>query len=702
MEVTRILDIVKTKKAMIWFIILIFILLGYLYSYHYIEPEYQATSTLLLIPNSSSTLGNQVMMNSDLTINAGLIETYRRIGENARVLNQVIQNLGLDMTEEQLLKHMKISVKNDTYVIQVAVTDTNPQRARDIVKEFNEVFLKEIKEIYQLNNIGIVDQAQLPQTPYNINHGKDMVLFFVMGIGASFVCILLIYLFDNTIKKEEEIEKYIELTSLGNIPVHENKKQEIVDRKDAKSYVTESINTIRTNILYRNSVKNAKTILITSCTPQEGKSWVSANMAVAFAEIDKKVLLMDADLRKGRAHKIFQVENRGGLSNYLCEMTESKKQNLEIGKKYIRQTQIPNLHIMPNGMLPPNPSELLESDQMKELLALLKKAYDVIIIDAPPCKLVTDSMILATIVDSTILVANSEKTKIRELNEIKKAIQMVGGEIIGTILNKRRVKKKNYDKNYYEGQVDIKEEKLKMKQMVSVEELLQQAMVKIEDLPEKPEETVETKKEENQSYEDLKKWLEEKWQQIEGEKQTQEKLNQISEQYKEILWQVKDTSYVDKIIEEVEKEKLTKQEIEEMIKQQIMEFNNTQQFLKINEMLKDLRDGYGQLINKVDTGYTDLADKIENHHIELSEKIENNYTELSTKIETNDKLEIRQEESTEVKSGKNIIDFRAFKRQNSKKKNVFLIEEDISYEDLEQTATCVVSLQPKKKMAGSL
>lgn len=314
-EIARILDILKSKKLIILLILIIFIFFGYLYSYHYVIPKYKAISSLLLIPNNASE--GKVIMTTDLTVNSGLIETYRSIGENKKVIKQIINNLELNMTEEQLLKEMKVAVIEDTYVIQVTVSNENPQKAMDIAKEFDEIFLKEIKEIYHLNNIGIVDEAQLPEEPYNINHIKDMILFFVLGIGVSFFYVALFYIFDNTIEKEEEIEKYSNLRVLGAIPINRDKKQEIVNREDAKSYVAECINTIRTNILYMNASKNAKTILITSCTPKEGKSWVSANIAVAFAQSNKKVLLIDSDMRKGRAHNIFKISNKEGLSNYL-------------------------------------------------------------------------------------------------------------------------------------------------------------------------------------------------------------------------------------------------------------------------------------------------------------------------------------------------------------------------------------------------
>lgn len=570
-EISRILDIVKSKKLVIATILVIFIVLGCIYSYHYVVPKYKATSSLLLIPNSASEgkviVSSDLTVNADLTVNSGLIETYRSIGENSKVIKQVIQNLGLDMTEEELLKEMKITVMKDTYVIQVEVTNTNAQVAMEIAKEFDEVFLKEIGEIYHLNNVGIVDEAQLPEEPYNINHGKDMVLFMVAGIGVAFAAIMIFYVFDNTIKSEEEIEKYVHLKSLGSIPLNQDKTQELVSRQKAKSYVTECINTIRTNILYMNSAKNAQTILITSCTPREGKSWVSANIATAFAETDQKVLLIDSDMRKGRAHKIFKVSNDEGLSNYLYAMTGNHKKDVKLGKQYIQETKIPNLHILTNGAIPPNPSELLESGKMKDLLNALKKVYDIIIVDAPPCKLVTDSIILSTIVDSTILVANSEKTKMKDFNEVKKSIQMVDGEIIGAILNKKKISGKTYSTGYYYGHSHSEElEVEKEREIISVEKLIKKAVrnwkemqteVSVEEIEEviEPKEPIAEGKKENIDYQKIKSLME--------------------VQIKELADNMKESNYMQVLLEKAEEEKLTKQDIEDIIKQEIEKIDTT-------------------------------------------------------------------------------------------------------------------------------
>ncbi len=579
-EIKRVLDILVSKKVIILCILILFMVFGYIYTYHFVVPKYQSTSTLLLIPND--TYESRELTNIELLINSELITTYSSIAQNSKILKQTIRNLGLDMTEKQLLSQMKVSIVDESYIIEISISNTNPQKAMEITNELSNVFLKEIKEIYNLNNIGVVDEAQLPMQPYNIHHTKDMAIFLIAGMVISFAYIMIIYVFDNTLKKEEDIENYIHVKSLGSIPVYQDKNQEIIQSKNGKNYITECLNNIRTNILYMNSAKNAKTVLVTSCTPQEGKSWVSANIATSFAKTNKKVLLIDADMRKGRAHRIVKVKNTKGLSDYLQVMTGNVKKDIRLGKDYIQETKIPNLHILPNGTIPPNPSELLGSSNMKELIALLKTAYDIIVVDAPPCKLVTDSILLSTIIDSTVLVVNAETTKIHELNEVKKSIQTVGGEIIGAILNKKKTKAKNYSESYsygYGAKAEIEE--ISTTKIIPVTRVLGKAILKLEKT------NYHLPREENKYIEKVEEY---------DKPETMEKFIK------------KQNNYLAKIVNAVNNLKIqsNQQELKddtstmrEIIREEMTKIDYTEQIVQMNDMLTNLKDSYLELSNKI-------------------------------------------------------------------------------------------------------
>lgn len=225
-------------------------------------------------------------------------------------------------------------------------------------------------------------------------------------------------------------------------------KRELITQRDPKSPVSEVFRTLRTNIQFMNANKKLKTLLITSTFPSEGKSWVASNLAVTFAQAGNKVILIDADMRKGRQYTIFGVSPRPGLSNYLSGMDVPEGQEPDI-TKYLQKTEIENLLIMTAGNIPPNPSELLVSPQMNKLLEDLKQACDIIIIDGTPCELVTDSVILSRIVDSTVVVTAHKETKKDNLERVIKNIQNVGGHLAGVVVNKMPVSVKKYNEKYY-------------------------------------------------------------------------------------------------------------------------------------------------------------------------------------------------------------------------------------------------------------
>ena len=224
-------------------------------------------------------------------------------------------------------------------------------------------------------------------------------------------------------------------------------KRELIAHKDPKSPISEIFRTLRTNIQFMNTNKNLKTLLVTSTMPSEGKSWVASNLAVAFAQAGKRVVLIDADMRKGRLYNIFGVLPRPGLSNYLSGIDENNGPINIIN--YLRETEVPNLYIMPAGNIPPNPSELLITPQMLNLLQELEEKCDLIIIDGTPSKLVTDAVILSRIVDSTIIVTAHNQTKKDELQKVIRDIKNVGGNVAGVVYNKMPISTKKYNENYY-------------------------------------------------------------------------------------------------------------------------------------------------------------------------------------------------------------------------------------------------------------
>ena len=219
---------------------------------------------------------------------------------------------------------------------------------------------------------------------------------------------------------------------------------ELIVNKNPKSSVAEAIRVIRTNIQFSLKLKKGKMILVTSSVKGEGKSFVSANLAVSFAQKNLKVLLVDCDLRLGRLHQIFKVNNKNGFSEMLVN-DEGKRY-----KKYVKETKIENLFFISRGMVPPNPSELLDSPNIAKFLEKIQNDFDVIIFDGTPIHGLTDSLVFTKYVDKVVVVSAAHYTKMNLLEDTVKNLQNLAVDIAGVILNKVPiVASSSYYSEYY-------------------------------------------------------------------------------------------------------------------------------------------------------------------------------------------------------------------------------------------------------------
>lgn len=220
-------------------------------------------------------------------------------------------------------------------------------------------------------------------------------------------------------------------------------KRELIVDHDPKSSLSESIKNIRTNLQFSSIDGQVKNILVTSSTSGEGKSFISANLAVAFAKLGSNVLIVDCDMRLGRQHEIFGVSNSNGLSNLLIDDIDKNYEN------YIQQTDVKNVSVLTRGIVPPNPSELLASEKNKHLMELLSKKFDYIIWDCVPVIGLTDSIIMAPLVDKIVVVATYKKTPIEVLKNTNTALDKFKDKIAGVVLNGIPFKGNHYYSSYY-------------------------------------------------------------------------------------------------------------------------------------------------------------------------------------------------------------------------------------------------------------
>ncbi|MBS4192622.1 CpsD/CapB family tyrosine-protein kinase [Bacillus sp. FJAT-49705] len=217
-------------------------------------------------------------------------------------------------------------------------------------------------------------------------------------------------------------------------------KRKLITSADPKSHISEQYRTIRTNIQFSAVDEDIHSLMITSAGPEEGKSTTAANLAVVFAQQEKRVLLVDADLRKPTVHYTFNLANNLGLTTVL-----TKQRTL---KESLRHTGIEDLSVLTSGPIPPNPAELIGSKAMKQFLQEAKEQFDIVIFDTPPTLAVTDAQILANLCEGILLVMYSAKSGIDEVNKAKELLLKANGKLLGAVLNHKKAQKEDY---YYYG-----------------------------------------------------------------------------------------------------------------------------------------------------------------------------------------------------------------------------------------------------------
>jgi capsular exopolysaccharide synthesis family protein len=285
------------------------------------------------------------------------------------------------------------------------------------------------------NNITVQDPAEVPVKPQKPKKRLNMLLSVIVGLfGGVGLALFLDYL-DDTVKTVEDVQRLVMWPFLGNVPdigsfgKFEEFEKDLLALVKPKEPVAEAYRSVRTSILFSFTEGSAlKSLIITSPGPEEGKSLTVCNLAIVMAQGGKKVLLVDADMRKNRLHTVFKVKNDIGLGSFLSGWAKFDK--------VVQETDIRNLSLVPSGPPPPNPSELLASRRTEEFINEAQKDFDLILFDAPPTAVVTDAIILSRVVDGTVIVIESGKTIKKILPRTDQMFKDAHARIIGVLMNK--------------------------------------------------------------------------------------------------------------------------------------------------------------------------------------------------------------------------------------------------------------------------
>lgn len=408
-----------------------------------LTPVYQASTTILV--NKTAIPG--VIDYNDILTSERLTNTYAQLVERPAVLDDVIKRLDLKIDRTALEHKISVTPIKDTQLLSLDVKDKDPKFAATLANITATAFAENTAaEIAPTGNgtVVVAKPADVPQAPISPKLMFNVVFAVFLGAVVSVGLALLLDYLDDTVKSSEDIESVAGLPTLGMISRFRPETGPAVSR-DRRSRSAEAYRQLRTNVHFTSLGSELKTIVITSANPDEGKSTTAANLATVLAQAGDRVILVDTDLRRSSLRKAFDVGNSFGLTGLLLN-------DIQDPSLALVATRWKNLQLLPAGVLPPNPSELLTSARMIRVIQMLRQMADYVIFDSPPILAVTDAIVLAARTDGTILVTEVGGTRNEALRQASRTLKQANARVIGVVLNKAKVSIKG-DYYYREDQV---------------------------------------------------------------------------------------------------------------------------------------------------------------------------------------------------------------------------------------------------------
>ncbi|WLQ07131.1 polysaccharide biosynthesis tyrosine autokinase [Arthrobacter oryzae] len=418
-----------------WITILAFSMLGLIVAAAtsmFMKPTYTAKTQLFVAIQSSGSVSDLQQGN---TFSQARVLSYVETVGTPAVLQPAIDSLGLETSPAELSKSIEASSDINTVIISIAAVDNSPVQAAAIAQAVGDSLIATIDKIERPAEGGsspvrlsVVTPASAPTVPSGPNTRLNLALGAIAGLALGLGTALLRTTLDTKIRGEAEVRRVTDAAILGGISFDgDATKKPLLTQAPAQSPRAESFRQIRTNLQFAHVSHKSKAVLVTSSLPGEGKTTTATNLAIAMAQTGQTVVLIDADLRRPRVDDYLGLERNAGLTTALIGAADVNDLLQPWGDN--------GLYVLTSGQIPPNPSELLGSDEMKSLITDLEQAFDAVIIDAPPLLPVTDAAVLAQQVGGVVLVIGSSKVKLPDLQKSMAALEMVEADLLGVVLN---------------------------------------------------------------------------------------------------------------------------------------------------------------------------------------------------------------------------------------------------------------------------
>jgi capsular exopolysaccharide synthesis family protein len=399
----------------------------------FIRPTYTSETQLFVATQNSGSVADLQQGN---TFSQARVQSYVKTVSTPAVLQPAIDSLGVDTTAADLSKQVTATTDLNTVLITISVADQSPVQAAAIAEAVAASLIKTIDVLERPKaggtspvNLSVVTPAEAPAAPSAPNTRLNLLLGLVTGVAVGVGAAILRSTLDSRIRGELDLRRVTDVPLLGGIAFDQDAvRKPLLTQASRQGPRGESFRQLRTNLQFANLSGRARTLLVTSSLPGEGKSTTATNLAIALAQAGQSVCLIDADLRRPMIDEYLGLERHAGLTTALIGAADVTDLLQSWGEDA--------MYVLTSGQIPPNPSELLGSEEMRALISHLEGIFDVVVIDAPPLLPVTDAAVLSQHVGGVVLVVGAQKLKQQDLVKSFDALKLVNATLLGVVLNR--------------------------------------------------------------------------------------------------------------------------------------------------------------------------------------------------------------------------------------------------------------------------